>query len=134
MGDPFGAPAGFDFMITVVPIIIVIGFAVVIGGIIFSGVKHAKNASSPQESTFAKIVAKRMDVRHHTNHHNHGNDGIGHMSSSSRTYYYITLEFENGTRREFLDVKNIYGLVAEGDSGYAATKGEWIVAFERSIG
>jgi len=54
------------------------------------------------------------------------------MSHSSRTYYYITLEFDNGTRREYLDVKNLFGLVAEGDTGYAATQGDWIVAFERS--
>lgn len=54
-------------------------------------------------------------------------------SSSSRTYYYITLEFDNGVRQEFLDVKNLYGLVAEGDAGYAAIQGDWIVAFERDM-
>ncbi|MNE95561.1 hypothetical protein D3C80_1936640 [compost metagenome] len=72
-----------------------------------------------------------MDVRSHTTSHN--NDNFGH-SSSSRTYYYITLEFDNGERREYLDVKNIYGLIREGDTGYAATQGDWIVAFERSPG
>jgi hypothetical protein len=53
--------------------------------------------------------------------------------SSSRTYYYITLEFDNGSRQEYLDVKNLYGLVAEGDVGYAAVQGDWIVAFERDV-
>ncbi|MOA47284.1 hypothetical protein D3C78_1699050 [compost metagenome] len=70
-----------------------------------------------------------MDVRHHTNHHH--DDNFAH-SSSSRTYYYITLEFDNGERCEYLDVKSIYGLVREGDTGYAATQGDWIVAFERN--
>jgi hypothetical protein len=32
-----------------------------------------------------------------------------------------------------MDVKNLYGLVAEGDVGYAAIQGDWIVAFERNI-
>lgn len=133
MGDPFGPPAGFNMMFTIVPIIIVIGFVVIIGIFIANGVKYYQNAKAPQESSFARVVAKRMDVRHHTNHHHHGNDNFGHTTSSSQTYYYITLEFDNGTRREFLDVKNIYGLVVEGDTGYAATKGEWIIAFERSL-
>jgi hypothetical protein len=134
MSSGFGPSAGFDMMFTIIPIIMVIGFIVVIGGMIFGGVKYFKNSSTPQVSSYAKVVAKRMDVRHHSNHHNHGNDGFAHSTSSSRTYYYITLEFDNGSRREYLDVKSIYGLVVEGDSGYAAIKGEWIVGFERSAG
>ncbi|MDQ6419707.1 DUF2500 domain-containing protein [Paenibacillus sp. LHD-117] len=133
MSSNFGPPAGFDLMFTIVPILVFLGFVVVIGGMIFAGVKYVRNSSAPQESAYAQVVAKRMDVRHHTNHQNHDNN-IGHTSSSSRTYYYITLQFDNGSRKEFLDVKNIYGLVVEGDTGFAATKGEWIVGFERSAG
>ncbi|MNI66143.1 hypothetical protein D3C73_1216880 [compost metagenome] len=121
---------GFNFLFTLIPIFIVIIFIVVIVGIISSGARYVKNSSSPRESRFTTISSKRMDVRHHTTHHD---DNFAH-SSSSRTYYYITLEFDNGERREYLDVKNIYGLVREGDSGYAATQGDWIVAFERSPG
>ncbi|GIQ61915.1 hypothetical protein PACILC2_04830 [Paenibacillus cisolokensis] len=64
------------------------------------------------------------------NHHHH-QQGM-HPIRSSRTDYYITLEFDNGERREYLDVRNLYGLVAEGDEGYAAVQGDWIVAFERN--
>lgn len=117
-------------MFTIVPIFIMIVFVLVIGGIIFSIIKYFKNSTAPKETTYARVVAKRMDVRHHTNHHNH--DGVGHTSNSSRTYYYITLEFDNGTRKEYVDVKNLYGLVVEGDTGYAAVQGDWIVAFERN--
>ncbi|MNO55995.1 hypothetical protein D3C76_464970 [compost metagenome] len=122
---------GFDFLFTLVPIFIVIVFIIIIVGLISSGARYVKNSSSPKESRFATIISKRMDVRSHTTSHN--NDNFGH-SSSSRTYYYITLEFDNGERREYLDVKNIYGLIREGDTGYAATQGDWIVAFERSPG
>lgn len=137
--DPGSFGSGFDAMFTIIPIIMVIGFVVVIGGIIFSVGKYAKNKSAPQESVHARVVAKRMDVRHHTNHHNHLHDhdhhhGSMHTTNSSRTYYYITLEFDNGVRQEYLDVKNLYGLVVEGDTGYALTQGEWIVAFERNPG
>jgi len=131
-GPGFGG--GFDAMFTIVPIIIVIGFIVVIGAIIMNVANYAKNKSAPQETVFARVVAKRMDVRHHTNHHHQHDNGAMHMTNSSRTYYYITLEFDNGARKEFLDVKNLYGLVVEGDTGYAATQGDWIVAFERNTG
>jgi hypothetical protein len=128
----FGSPGpggGFEIMFTIVPIFIVIIFIIVIGGIIFSIVRYVKNASSPKESTFVSVVAKRMEVRHHS----HPNNDI-HHSNSSRTYYYITLEFDNGERKEYLDVKQLYGLVVEGDTGFAQIQGEWIVAFERSVG
>ncbi|MBD2868917.1 DUF2500 domain-containing protein [Paenibacillus arenilitoris] len=127
-GPSFGG--GFDLMFTIGPIFIVIVFVLIIGGILYSVFTHFKNASAPRESSYARIVSKRMEVRSHTNHH-HQHNGIGHMSNSSRTYYYITLEFDNGQRKEYLDVKNLYGLVVEGDAGYAATQGDWIVAFER---
>lgn len=134
-GPSFGGgfDSGFRIMSSIFPIVFVIIFIFIIGMIIYSITRHVKNASSPQETTFARIVSKRMDVRHYSNHNNN-EIGAGHMSGSSRTYYYITLEFDNGSRKEFLDVKNLFGLVAEGDTGYAATQGEWIVAFERSNG
>lgn len=118
-------------MFTLVPIIIGIGFVVVIGGIVFNGARYMKNASAPKESVYARVVAKRMDVRTHTHHQPHGAGDHVHTSRSSRTHYFITLEFENGERREYLDVKGLYGLVVEGDEGYAAVQGDWIVAFER---
>ncbi|WP_334077991.1 DUF2500 domain-containing protein [Paenibacillus sanfengchensis] len=118
---------GFDFMFTLIPILIAIGFVVVIVLSIANGARYIKNARSPRDSRYVKIVSKRMDVRH--SHHSDDNA----MHSSSHTYYYITLEFENGERREFLDVKKLYGLVAEGDVGYAAIQGDWIVAFERDV-
>jgi len=133
--NPFGPDisggGGFDVMFTIIPIIMVIGFIVVIVSIIIRSANYAKNKTAPQETVYARIAAKRMEVRHHSNHHHHDHGAV-HTTNSSRTYYYITLEFDNGTRREYLDVKNLYGLVVEGDAGYAATQGDWIVAFERN--
>lgn len=133
MGDPFGPSfgGGFNIMFTLVPIFIAIVFVIVIGGIVFSIVKYARNATAQRESVYARVVAKRMDVRTSTSHH--PGDHHMHASHSSRTHYFITLEFENGERREYLDTKNLYGLVVEGDEGYAAVQGDWIVAFERGV-
>jgi hypothetical protein len=126
-GSPMGG--GFGIMFTIVPTLIVIVFIIVIVSIVTSGARYFKNARSPRQSVFARVVAKRMEVRNHTSHHSNGN-GV-HPVNSSRTYYYITLEFDNSERKEYLDVKNLFGLVVEGDEGYAAIQGDWIVAFER---
>ncbi|AJY75151.1 DUF2500 domain-containing protein [Paenibacillus beijingensis] len=128
MGGPSMGP-GPGIMFTIVPIFIAIVFAIVIGSIVLNSVRYFKNAKSPRESVYARVIAKRMEVRNHTSHHSNG-EGT-HPVSSSRTDYYITLEFDNGERKEYLDVKKLYGLVVEGDEGYAAVQGDWIVAFER---
>jgi len=128
--DGFGGFGMGNFMFSAVPIFIGIIFVIVVVMMIFNGAKYVKNATSTRESTFVKIVSKRMDVRHHSNMNE---PNSFNSFSSSHTYYYITLEFKNGERKEYLDVKNLYGLIAEGDEGYAAIQGDWIVAFERSI-
>jgi Protein of unknown function (DUF2500). len=132
MHDPFsrGPFGGFDFMFNLMPIIILIGFVVVFAMIVYGIAGHVRNASAPRKTVYARIAAKRMEVSGSPNLHHHA-DGSVHHGFRSRTHYYITLEFENGERREFLDVKNLYGLVVEGDVGYAAIQGDWIVAFER---
>ena len=134
MAPSFDSPfeGGFGFMFTLVPILVGIIFAIVIVGIIWSAVRYFKNASAPRESVYARVVAKRMDVRTHTHTHHHPAGEHMHATRSSRTHYFITLEFEDGQRREYLDTKNLYGLVVEGDEGYAAVQGDWIVAFERN--
>ncbi|MEC0242491.1 DUF2500 domain-containing protein [Paenibacillus dokdonensis] len=129
-GPSFGG--GFNFMFTLVPILIGIGFVFIIIVFILNGARYIKNARSPRSSTYARIVSKRTELHHNSSHH-HDDNGIMHSGGSSRTYYYITLEFDNGERKEYLDVKKLYGLVAEGDTGYAAIQGDWIVAFERGV-
>ena len=118
-------------MLNLFPFLFVLVFVIVIGVVVYSIVNQIRNARAPQETAFVRVVAKRTDVQRYTNPHNSA--GAGHISQSSRTYYYITLEYDNGVRKEFLDVKNLYGIVVEGDTGYAATKGDWVVAFERSV-
>ncbi|WP_229753726.1 DUF2500 domain-containing protein [Paenibacillus segetis] len=129
-GFPSPGGGGFEFMSTLFPIFFIIVLGLIIFSIIRSGARYVSNASSPRKSIYATIISKRMDVQNHA--HTHAGDNM-HTTHSSRTYYYITLQFDNGERKEYLDVKNIYGLVAEGDIGYAATQGDWIVAFERDM-
>lgn len=136
-GPSLGGGPGFMFslMSTLFPIIFLAVLGIIIYTLVRNGARYRQNAQSPQQTYYATVVAKRMEVTHHTSHHHH-NQGEHHTmpatTSSSRTHYYITLEFEGGERREFLDVKRLYGLVVEGDTGYALLQGEWIVGFERT--
>ncbi len=87
--SPFG---GFgDIMFSIVPVIIIIGFAFVFGTIIVRSIEGAKqwkrNNESPVLTVDATVVTKRADVQHY--HHNTGTDNMHHMSSS--TTYYVTL-------------------------------------------
>jgi len=120
---------GFDAMFTIIPVLVGIVFVIVIVSLVMRGANYVKNTNSPRESIFVRVVAKRMEVRSTANHHHEG----GGAMHTSRTYYYITLEFDNGERKEYLDVKNLYGLVVEGDQGYASIQGDWVVAFTRSM-
>ncbi len=125
---------GFDsFMFTLVPLIVMVGFVVVIGVIIISFIQGAKewnkNNNSPVLNVKAKVVTKRTDVRHHTHHH--GTDNAAHHSSSSTTYY-TTFEVESGDRMELHVPDSEYGLLVEGDMGELTFKGTRYKGFERT--
>ena len=122
--EPFGF--GFNFMFTVIPVLVLIGFVLVFSLAAASAVRYFRNARSPRESVYARVVAKRTEVTG-------GSRAHGEVHRHSRTHYYITLEFDNGARKEYLDVKQLSGLVVEGDAGYASVQGDWILAFERQI-
>lgn len=126
-----GPPDGMSIMFKIVPIIIGIGFIFIFSMIIASAFKWARNANSPVHTVYATIISKRTEVSGSSGSHF---DNSIHTGGSTRTHYYVTLELENGQRQEFLDVKPLYGLVVEGDKGYAQIQGQWIVAFERSSG
>jgi hypothetical protein len=89
--------SGFDFMFSVVPVIVILGFIVVFGFIIINVVKGGmewnRNNNSPILTVSATVVAKRTAVSSHD--HNHGNDISMHHYSSSTTYF-ATFEVESG--------------------------------------
>lgn len=119
---------GFGMIFDLFPILFVIVFAIVIGMFIFTAVKGIgtwnKNNNSPRLTVSAVVVAKRMDVSHHS----HGAHGE-HMSSS--TWYYATFQVESGDRMEFSLSGAEYGLLAEGDQGKLSFQGTRYLSFER---
>lgn len=77
------------------------------------------NNASPLESRVATAVTKRSEVW----------GGRGH--AGTHTSYYVTFEFQNGSRKE-LEVKaKAYGLIVEGDRGELSSKGTRFKGFVR---
>ena len=125
--------SGFELMSSIMPVIVVLGFILVFGLIIFTlikgGVQWNKNNNSPVLTVYATIVAKRMSLSSHMHHH--GNDMAMHGSSTSTTYY-ATFEVESRDRMELMVPCSEYGLLAEGDSGRLTFQGTRYKGFERN--
>lgn len=77
----------------------------------------ARNA--PLERRPAIVVDERTNV------------SGGGESRSLRTLYYATLEFPDGTRREYDVFANVAGKITRGDMGIAYVKGDYLVQFAR---
>ena len=122
---------GFDFMFTIVPVLVFLVSILVFGIIIFRAVKGGmewnKNNNSPVLTVNAKIVAKRMAV---SRHHHHHNNSMHHYSSS--TTYFATFEVESGDRMELKVSDKEYGMLAEGDIGKLTFQGTRYKSFERN--
>ncbi len=122
-----------DVMFNIFPIIFMIIFVIVIGGIIVSivgGVKQwSHNNAQPRLTVNAKVVSKRQNVTHHT--HNNG-DNMAPSHSTSTTYY-VTFEVESGDRMELHVNGNEYGMLVEGDKGKLTFQGTRYLGFNRSF-
>ena len=123
---PFGI--GFDFMFTVVFVLIVAGFIITIG----KGVSTwNKNNQSPRLTVTAMVASKRTDVSHHS-HANAGDiTGAHGYNTISSTSYYVTFQVESGDRMEFSVRGAEYGMLAEGDMGRLSFQGTRYLDFER---
>ncbi|MCK6449081.1 MAG: DUF2500 family protein [Planctomycetes bacterium] len=110
MSQAFGRMSG---LLASVPI----GMAVVIGfGLVRSLLREQSIAATRADRRAAAVVAKRTHV-----------SGGEHAN----TAYFVTLEFEDGTRQEFdVDGKQ-FGLCAEDDLGIAEVQGPRLHRFQR---
>jgi hypothetical protein len=124
----------FEMMSSTIPVIIQLGFIIILGIIVLMAIKGMaqwnKNNNSPVLDVNAKVVAKRLAIGHHTHHH--GDDMAMHHTSSSTTYY-ATFEVESGDRIE-LNVPSLeYGMLVEGDVGKLTFQGTRYKFFERRL-
>lgn len=121
-----------DAMFSIIPIIVIIGFIVVLGSIAVQTVQGIgqwqRNNASPILTVDATVIAKRMDVSYH-NHNTQ--DNIQHTSSS--TTYYVTFEVPSSDRLELSVSGREYGLLVEQDLGKLTFQGTRYLGFERSV-
>jgi len=132
-GFGFSSFDSFDsIMFTIVPVIVVIGFIVVIGSFIVMAVRGAaqwnRNNQSPRLTVEAELVSRRTEVS--TFHHG-GHNGTDMCHTSSSTTYYVTFQVDSGDRMEFSVSGQEYGLLAEGDRGKLTFQGTRYLGFER---
>lgn len=123
MGFGFGGFGLFQFMFTVVFLLVTGTFVV----ILVKGIgEWNKNNHSPRLSVPATIVAKRTNV----SRHGHAGSGVHHHSTS--TSYYVTFQVESGDRMEFHISGQEYGLLVEGDRGNLRFQGARFLGFDRT--
>ncbi len=91
----------------------VIGLVVVV---VIIAIKLQQEENTPVREHIGTVVAKRQHV-----------SGLNLLISS----YYVTFEFDDGTRREFAVSDKSYGLLIEGDHGVVETKGTTFRGFRR---
>ncbi|MNH94767.1 hypothetical protein D3C73_473920 [compost metagenome] len=125
----FGGPGGFFDFISEVPIFFII-FGVllilfVLGVLIYITIKSlyiwmSNNAAEIVQKS-CKVVNKRTEV------------WGGGDDSSANTNYYITFEFEDGSRLELFVKFNHYGLISVGDRGTLTYQGTRFKDFDRRI-
>jgi len=111
---------GFSILFTVVPLFVLGVFVFVIGSSIY---RWMSNNAAPRQNRPAKIVAKRP--------HTWGGTSHGTMHSHAHTSYYVTFEFEDGSRLELPVGSSNYGMMAEGDIGMFIHQGTRFIDFQR---
>ncbi|MEN6338576.1 MAG: DUF2500 domain-containing protein [Clostridiaceae bacterium] len=123
-----------DAMFSIVPVLVVVGFIVVIATIITrlitSANQYRKNNASPVLTVSAKVVAKRADV--HSYHHA-ATANATPMSTYTNTQYYVTFEVPSGDRMELNVSDAEFGMLAEQDVGQLTFQGTRYLGFERDI-
>lgn len=113
------APIGFViFFVGIVTVIVVaVGYAIIKGTMTWSSNNQAELVNAA-----CKIVGRRTEVW--------GGSG----DSSANTEYFVTFEFEDGSRKELHVKPAVYGLIAEGDQGTVQYQGTRFIDFNRLTG
>ena len=127
----YGFGGGFGLIGTVFPVLFTVVFMFIIGMMIATLVRVAKekrkNDASPRLSVPATVTSKRTNVSHH---HHHGANDMDYCTTD--TTYYVTFQVESGDRMELRMSGQDYGMLIEGDRGTLHFQGTRYLGFDRS--
>ena len=128
----YGFGGGFGLIGTIFPVLFTVVFLFIIGMMIATLVRVAKekrkNDASPRLSVPATVTSKRTNVSHH--HHHGSNDHMDYTTTD--TTYYATFQVESGDRMELHMSGHDYGMLVEGDRGTLHFQGTRYLGFDRS--
>lgn len=116
---------GFGAFTVIFFVLFFLTAGVILAALIRSIGQWSKNNHSPRLTVEATVVAKRMDISHHS-----GNAGAAPCSFTD-TDYYATFQVESGDRFELSLPGREYGLLVEGDRGALSFQGTRFLAFVR---
>lgn len=119
----------FNLMSFIFPLFFLVFFGLLIFSVVRGVKQWSYNNKQPIIPVQATIVSKRMSV----SHHNHHDANTNMNSTSTSTTYYITFEFSNGERVEFVVSGYDYGMMVEGDKGTLTFQGTRFKGFVREI-
>ena len=127
----YGFGGGFGLIGTIFPVLFTVVFLFIIGMMIATLVRVAKekrkNDASPRLSVPATVTSKRTNVSHH---HHHGANDMDYCTTD--TTYYVTFQVESGDRMELRMSGRDYGMLFEGDRGTLHFQGTRYLGFDRS--
>jgi len=112
---------------SIFPIVFFVVFIGVLGVFIFTGIKGLKEwMHNNRQQVFndpVMVIDKRTHIwgGHHSGTHHTG----------AHTSYYITFEYENGDRQEFMVAGRVYAQAAPGDTGTLTWQGTRFHDFQR---
>ena len=113
----------------IIPLLVIAGFAAVIGVIIAGHVKNARrwraNNEAPVLTVDAAVAAKRVDMRHNGAHN------APPYRANFATQYFATCEVVSGDRLELSMDGSQYGQLAENDVGQLTFQGARFLSFDR---
>jgi hypothetical protein len=93
-------------------------FVYVIFRILLHVAEGVSNLSRRLQSTEARVVAKRAEIG-------------GYPRGRTSTAYFVTFQFDDGSRREFRLSGAQFGLLVEGDAGLLSWQGTAYRGFDR---
>lgn len=122
---------GFEMgFFNVFSLIFPIMFIGIFGIIIFRMLKGVKEWSHNNKQSIVQVESTIVSKRISVSHHNHMNENHNHTSSS--TTYYVTFQFINGERSEFVVKGKDYGIMVERDRGILSFQGSRFISFDRN--
>ena len=125
----------FESMFRLSYIIFIVMFVIVLCFFVYVAVRaiktKKKNDASPRLTVDARVVAKRTEVSTHRTANAGDISGAHGYSTTTSTSYYATFQVESGDRMELHVPYNVYGLLAEGDTGRLSFQGSRYLDFAR---